>query len=147
MAFRLGLDCKLYRNTGTYETPVWNEVPNIRDNELALDKDEADVSTRGGGGWEQVVASLKKGSVEFDMVWDTADDDFLAFLTAFLDNSTIEIAAMDGGIAVVGSQGLRATCMVTKCSRKEELKNAVMASVAIKPTYAANAPEWMEIEA
>lgn len=29
MSVRLGLDAKLYRNTGTFASPVWNEIANV----------------------------------------------------------------------------------------------------------------------
>jgi hypothetical protein len=74
MAVKLGLDAKLYRNTGTYAAPVWNEIKNVKDVTLNLEAGEADVTTRGNNGWRATVATLKDGSIEFEMVWDSADD-------------------------------------------------------------------------
>jgi hypothetical protein len=145
MAVKLGLDAKLYRNTGTYSSPTWNDIPNVKDVTLNLEAGEADVTTRGNNGWRATVATLKDGSIEFDMVWDTADTDFAAIRDAFLNRTAIEFAVMDGDITVVGSQGLRATCMVTKFSRSEPLEEAIMVSVTIKPTYSANAPSWLVV--
>jgi hypothetical protein len=67
MGVRLGLDAKLYRNTGTYAAPVWNEVKNVKDLTLNLEAGEADVTTRGNNGWRATLATLKDGSVEFEM--------------------------------------------------------------------------------
>jgi hypothetical protein len=145
MAVKLGLDAKLYRNTGTYSSPTWNDIPNVKDVTLNLEAGEADVTTRGNNGWRATVATLKDGSIEFDMVWDTADTDFAAIRDAFLNRTAIEFAVMDGNITVAGSQGLRATCMVTKFSRSEPLEQAIMVSVTIKPTYSANAPSWLVV--
>jgi len=52
---------------------------------------------------------------------------------------------MDGDIATAGSQGLRATCMVTNFSRNEPLEEAVTVSVTVKPTYSVNPPVWMVV--
>lgn len=145
MPAKLGLDAKLYRNTGTYATPTWNEIPNVRDLTLSLEAGEADVTTRGNNGWRASVATLKDGSIEFEMVWDTADDDFAAIRDAFLNNTSIELAVMDGPITQSGSQGLRATCMITGFSRNEALEEAITVSVTAKPTYAANPPTWMTV--
>jgi hypothetical protein len=79
------------------------------------------VTTRGNAGWRATVATLKDGSIEFEMVWDTADDDFGAIRDTFLNRASMEFAVMDGDITVTGSQGLRATCMVTNFSRNEAL--------------------------
>jgi len=142
MAVKLGLDAKLYRNTGTHGSPAWNEVTKVRDVTLSLEAGEADVTTRGNNGWRATVATLKDASVEFDMVWDTADDDFGAIRDAFLNRAAIEFAVMDGDIAAAGSQGLRATCMVTNFSRNESLEEAITVSVTVKPTFSTTAPTW-----
>jgi len=145
MGVKLGMDAKLYRNTGTYATPTWNEVLNVKDVTLNLEAGEADVTTRGNAGWRANIATLKDASLEFEMVWDTADDDFTALRTAFLSNGSVEFAVMDGDITTTGSQGLRATMSITNFSRSEPLEEAIKVSVTAKPTYAANAPEWMTI--
>src|SRR5262245_14248861 len=145
MAVKLELEAKLYRNTGSVGTPTWNEIINVKDLTLNLEAGEADVTTRGNNGWRATVATLKDGSIEFEMVWDTADDDFATIRDAFLNRSSVEFAVMDGDIAAAGSQGLRATCMVTNFSRNEPLEEAISVSVTVKPTYAATAPEWMTV--
>jgi hypothetical protein len=145
MAVKLGLDAKLYRNAGTHASPVWNEIRNVKDVTLNLEAGEADVTTRGNAGWKATVATLKDGSIEFEMVWDTADDDFGAIRDTFLNRGAMEFAVMDGDITVAGSQGLRATCMVTNFSRNEALEEAITVSVTVKPTYAANPPSWIVV--
>jgi len=103
MAVKLGLDARLYRNTGTIPAPVWNDVKNVKDVTLNLEAGEADVTTRGNAGWKATVATLKDGSIEFEMVWDTADDDFAAIRDTFVNWASIELAVMDGDIAASGS--------------------------------------------
>ena len=143
MGVKLGLDAKLYRNTATYASPTWNEVKNVKDVTLNLEAGSADVTTRGNGGWRANIATLKDASLEFEMVWDTADDDFTAIRTAFLTNAAIEFAVLDGPVATSGSQGLRASMAITNFSRAEPLEEAIKVSVTAKPTYATNPPEWM----
>ena len=145
MGVKLGMDAKLYRNSGSYETPTWNEVTNVKDVTLNLEAGEADVTTRGNAGWRANIATLKDASLEFEMVWDTADDDFTAVRQAFLSNGSVEFAVLDGDIETTGSQGLRATMAITNFSRSEPLEEAIQVSVTAKPTYADNPPEWMSI--
>jgi hypothetical protein len=143
MSVRLGLDARLYRNIGTYATPVWNEVKNVRDVTLNLEAGEADVTTRGNAGWRATVATLKDASIEFEMVWDSDDDDFEVIRDVFLNRGAMEFAVMDGDITTSGSQGLRATCMVTNFSRNESLEEAITVSVTVKPRYTiAPPPSW-----
>ncbi len=145
MGVRLGLDAKLFRNSADYATPTWVELTNVKDVTLNLEKGEADVTTRGNNGWRATVGTLKDGSIEFEMVWDTADAGFTAIKDAWFGGTAIEFAVMDGGITVAGSQGLRASFSVLKFSRNEPLEEALTVSVTIKPTYAEHAPEWMTV--
>jgi hypothetical protein len=145
MPLTFGYQAKLYRNTGTYGTPAWNEVPNVRDVTMSLTVEEDDVTTRGGNGWKQNAATLKDASVDFEMIYDKTDPDFTAFKDAFLNSTAIDVAVMDGDITVTGNQGLRAEMMVTKFDRMENLTQALKVSVTIKPTYSSNAPTWYTV--
>lgn len=143
MAVKLGLDGKTYRNTGTYATPIWNEVKNIKDLKLPIEKGSADVTTRLNNGWGADKATLKRASIDFQMVDDPLDDDIIALTTAFFAGTTVEFAILDGDIVTAGTQGLRATMDIFKFERTEGLEEAMMFDVTIKPTFAANAPAWV----
>ena len=144
MAIKLGMNAKLYRNSATYASPAWAEMPNAKDVTLNLETGEADVSTRGNNGWRAILATLKEGSIEFESIWDTADEGFAALRQAYFNNTAIEMAVMDGDITETGSDGLRASMSVTNFTRNEPLEEAITASITLKPTYSANPPEWME---
>lgn len=139
MSTRLGLDAKLYRNTGL----AWEEISNVKDVTLSLEKGEADVTTRANAGWRATVGTLKDASIEFQMVWDTADAGFTAIQQAFFNNTPIEVAVMSGPIDVSDSEGLQATCDVLSFTRNEALEEALMVDVTLKPTYSATAPQWI----
>lgn len=145
MGIRRGMDGKLYRNTGTYAAPVWQEIGNVKDLTLNLEKGEADVTTRQNAGWRATVATLKEGSIEFSMIWDTSDPGFAAIKDAWFSNSPLEMAVLDGPVTQPGSQGLRASFAVIKFGREENLEEAMNVPVSLKPTYAANPPEWMVV--
>ncbi len=145
MTIKLGMEAKLYRNNGDFATPDWVEMQNVKDLTLNLEAGEADVTTRGNAGWRATIATLKDGSIEFEMVWDTEDANFTAIKDAFFGNTTVEFAVMDGDVTTTGSQGLRAEMSITGFSRSEALEEAIMVSVTAKPTYSANPPEWMTV--
>jgi hypothetical protein len=142
MAVVIGKDAKLYRNTATWDSPTWNEIENCKDATLNLESGEADVTTRGSD-WRQTEPSLKEGTTEFEMIWDTDDDDFTAIRTAWQNGSTIEMAVMDGDITVAGSEGLRADFKITNFTRSEPLEEALTASVTAKPARTTNTPTWL----
>lgn len=144
MAIRLGMEAKLYYKLGGVGgAGSWEELTNVKDVTLNLETGEADVTTRGNAGWRATVGTLREGSIEFEMVWDTADAGFTAIKDAYFDNSKIGFAVMDGDIGTPGSQGLQADFSITNFSRKEALEEAIMVSVTAKPTYSTTAPEWV----
>jgi len=139
-----GLDCKAYRNTGTSETPTWDLIECIEDLSIGLDHSSEDVSTRGGGGWKQERLTLKEGSVDVGLLYDTEDDDFQELLDAYFDESKIEVALMDGPIATAGSQGLRATVQVKSMPLEQPLAGVVKAAATLVITRGTT-PAWMTV--
>jgi len=146
MSIKLGMEAKLYYKTGGVGgVGDWTELGNVRDLTLNLETGEADVTRRANAGWRATVATLKDGSIEFEMVWDTADAGFAAVKDAYFNNTAIGFAVMDGDIETVGSQGLQADFSITNFSRNEPLEEAVTVSVTAKPTYSTTAPAWVTI--
>jgi predicted secreted protein len=149
MAHVLSQNAKLYRNTGTYATPTWDLIGNVKDLTLSLEKDETDVTTRASGGWKEFVDGMKDATVEFGMLWDNADADFTAIKDAFVNNTALECAIMDGiitGAGSTGNQGLRAHFMVKSFTRNENLGEALMVDVSLRPVKNANAaPSWYTV--
>jgi len=140
------MDAKLYcKIGGVGGSGSWLELTNVKDVTLNLETGEADVTTRGNAGWRATVGTLKEGSVEFEMVWDTEDAGFSAIKDAYFDNAKIGFAVMDGDIAASGSQGLQADFSITNFSRKEPLEEALAVSVTAKPTYSDTAPQWVTV--
>ena len=149
--FVLGKDCKLYFGdvpldgvTETAATMDWTELDNALDVNLNLSTGEADITTRANNGWKATAATLKEGSVEFEMLWKPTDAGFAAIIAAWLAGSEIPIAALDGAITVEGKKGLVSNCTVTNFSRSEPLEEAVKASVTLKPS---SFTEWYTVPA
>jgi predicted secreted protein len=147
MAHVLAEDAKLYYNTGTYASPTWTEICNVKDLTLSLEKDEIDVTTRCSGGFKEYADGLLDANVTFNMLYDPADAAFTALQSAFFAKTAIEFAVMDGVLPPASgntSQGLRATCMIKSFSRSESLGEALMTDVAIRPVVNDDAaPAWM----
>lgn len=143
MAHVLSENAKLYYNTGTYAAPVWSLINNVKDLTLSLEKDEVDVTTRGSGGFKEYVDGLIDASIEWGMLWDTADTAFTAMQTAFFAKTAVELLIVDGVYSTTGAQGLRATCMVKSFSRGENLGEALTVDLSARPVKNANAaPTW-----
>jgi len=140
MAIKLGMEATLnYKVGGQGGAGAWLELTNTKDVTLSLEAGEADVTTRANSGWRATVATLKEASVEFDMVWDTADAGFDAIKDAYLTNDIIGFQVLDGDTG----EGLQADFMITSFSRSEALEEAITVSVTAKVTYSTTPPSWI----
>jgi hypothetical protein len=149
MAFKLGMHAVMYiadtlldGSTNTPDAATWTEQSNVKDLTLNLETGEADATTRGNNGWRATLATLKEGSIEFEMLWDSADSGFTAIKDAWLNSTEIAMAAMDGDIQTSGNQGLASNFTVTNFSRNEPLEEAITVNVTVKPS---SQTDWYEV--
>lgn len=144
---RLGLEAVLYVNTGSYGSPTLVKVDNVKDLTLSLEKNTADVTTRGNNGWRAMLGVLKDATVDFGMVWNTSDPNFVlirnAFLATTLAAQTLEFFVLSADVDEADCEGLRASFMVEKFVKNEQLEEAQNVDVSIRPTYATVAPQWV----
>lgn len=142
-AATVGFNCHAYYNAGSYSSPTWTEILPIKDLTLPQTDDDAESSSREGGGSKESEPGLRDNGVEYDMVYNQSDSAFAAHQTAYLARTTIELLVLDGLQSTSGSQGLRVTTKVSKFTRKEDLGGVVMTEVSAKPAKNANAaPAW-----
>ena len=159
MAAVLGLDAKLYARVlsdqykltpCSYDTAQseWVELTNVRDVTLDMTKGDADVTTRSNSGWKATIGTLKDGTIDFEMIWDGADNGFKIMKTAFLENKTVALLVMDGpknNDPNGSAQGLMVNCSITKFTRPEPLEDALKAQITARPTYVTGKPPvWVE---
>ena len=138
MAIKLGLDAKLFRGTAGTQGNI--EVTNVKDVSLSLESGEADVTTRKATGWKLSVATLKEASLEITILYDTEDEDFLAFKEAYFSNTPISLFVTDGDTT---AHGLDADFSVTGFTVDQPLEEAVTVKVTAKPTASDRAPVWV----
>lgn len=148
MAIVLGLDAQLgYDVTGLSGGETFVLATNIRDLSLNMDKATDDVSVRGGNGFRQTVGTLRDGTVEFQMVYDTTDAAFTAFHNAFFINANrvIGLFVADGVLATPGTQGLKGDFMVTGFSVTQNLEEASKVDVTCQLTFSTFVPVWFTV--
>ncbi len=136
----LGVDAKLYYDSaGMSENPTWTELTNVTNVTLTLEKDTTDVTTRAAEGWRQEMGTLKNARVEFTMVWDGNDAGFQAIRSAYLNNTNIALAVLDGDVSGDG-EGIMGDFQITGFTREEPIDGALTASVTAVPAYNSDYP-------
>lgn len=140
MAVPTGLDCKLYRNAGTYGSPTWTLIAAVKDVTRNAETNEGDGKSRIST-FVKRVRGLKKISIDFDLVKDSVDAaNYTALRAAWLARSTIEFAVATGLIATAGTHYVRMSGIVKKFSESQPLEDAVVASCSVSLTQSANDP-------
>jgi predicted secreted protein len=139
---KLGMRARVYRNTGTYTMPVWNEMEYVKDVKLNLSTTEVDVTTRNNNGWRAVVPTLKDVSVDLTLVLYDESDDYVVLRDAYLNGTSIDMMVLDGPVTQPGSQGPRAAFHVMSFSRNEGIGDAITIEVSLKPTLSSQPPIW-----
>ena len=147
--FILGMDAKLYYGAAVLESADaslgdWTELDILTDVTLNLTTGEADITTRANNGWKGTAATLKDGSIDFEIVYKADDAGFEKLETAWDTKAEVAIAAMDGDITVVGKRGLTGNFTVTNFTRTEPLEEAIKYAVTLKPS---SYTDWYEVEA
>ena len=141
--FVLGMNAGLYQGpAGETDPTLMDEVDNVRDVNLSLEAGEADITTRANGGWEATAPTLRKCTVEFQMVWRPGDSVFEDIKTAFLTAGTVAMAILDQKVTIPGAQGPLGDFSITNFTRNEELTEAIVADVTAK---LARFEEWHEV--
>lgn len=135
---KLGRNCSINRNTGTYAVPVWSPMILVKDATFNLDATEADASVRGSGGYALTVATLLNASIEFEIVEDVADANWIAMSAAFNGATTLECTVLNGPASVAGNTGLRAHWAILTFNRNEQLTGLVTRNVTMKPAWPAD---------
>jgi hypothetical protein len=138
MAVVLGLNAKLYRNSGPWGTPVWNEITDAIDVTATLDKGEAEVKRRGGQ-YRLHLLHLKEITIDFEMLHDTATDDYQILRDAYFSNTVLDILVLDGPSTGPGCSGVRAECGVKTFTSNQPLEEVLTDTVQLRPAPTANA--------
>jgi len=130
----LGMDAKLYYNSGTYATPSWEEITVTRDVTVNNTRAEADVTTRGNDGWRAIRGTLKDMDVSFQMLQAPDDPAYSYMNLAYLDGTIVDLAVADGDIAQTGTHYWRLQSSITQFSETQPLEEAVTVDVTARPT-------------
>ena len=146
-SFKLGMYAKLYfgpngteldsvedQTGATAALATMTELGNVKDLTLNCETGESDITTRSNKGWEATAATLKKCTVDFEMVYkpDGGDVGFTAIRNAWLNSTEIPLAPLTDAHDTTGAEGPIGNYTITNFSRKESLTEAITVAVTAK---------------
>lgn len=141
---KLGLDCKLYRNTASWASPTWDLVDCV-DVTVNLDRNAVAAPSRASA-WNKYLPGLKNMSLDVKLNADPADTDQAALQAAYEAGTVIGMAVADGAIATSGTKYLKGDYIVTKFQRGEPLEGVVPIDVTLQPAASSvNDPTFVTV--
>lgn len=134
---RLGINCKLYRNTGTYGSPTWTAIDDINDCTVNSAWDFADASTRASR-----LKSMMKTQMDLNITGKVrvslTGTAYLALAAAHIADSVIDFLVLDGTNATDGVTGYRFDGQVAFDSEDQSLGAVEFQDFKIVPSPSAN---------
>lgn len=135
--FSLGMNAKLYQaasaaDPSTLDPATMTEMDNVTNVNLSMEANEANTTTRANQGWESTSPTLRRATLEFEMMFKPGDVQCQAIRNAYLSNGTLAFAALTGPLDESGNEGPVGNWSITNFSRSEELEEAVKYNVTAK---------------
>lgn len=136
-AYQLSRRAKSYWNAGTYASPVWTLITNLRDETVDGATTNVDVSVRDVD--DTLTAPVGHDyTVTGQQVKNRANAFYLVMEAAYDALTPIEILTLDGPVGTTGSRGLRATYAVTKFTENRAYTDIQLIDFELKPTLTEN---------
>jgi hypothetical protein len=134
MSMKLGKDAVGYYHAtaGTALSGMSLMLSGVRDVQLSMGAGAAKTSTRGGGGWETELPTLRTLSVTCKIPLDPTDAGYIVLMTAFTTGALIAGAFLTDAKSVAGAEGPVGSFSVTKFDRGEPLDGVLEMDVELK---------------
>lgn len=131
---KIGPKCAVYRNTGTYGSPTWTAITNVRDAQVAIPWDLVEASIR-----DTRVRLYHPTQIDFAVSLtvrcDDADAGYQALLGAAQEGTTIDMMILDGLVSVEGSAGVRSHFHVSMTGQPQGIGDVLYATFDLKPGF------------
>lgn len=132
---KAGINARVYRNTGTYGSPVWAAIDMVRGASPSFAWDMVDASIRGtpaklyGKGQVDLMVSL-------DVRADDLDAGYQALWDAAMDQDTVmDLLILNGLVTVEGSLGVRSEFLVNLAGDSQGAGDLIYTTFELKPSW------------
>lgn len=153
MGAKTGHDMVLVRNSGTVETPVWEEISaigdvNVSDWSIAV----GDLKHRGSDYVKGLPGLFQRINIDFNLIHGLDPDNFEAMRLQFLGRTPCQYAVLDGDIEDAGTEGLIIPALIVNFPWNQPLEDVSDHAVQLTTGLMFNAlsaevdPEWLVVE-
>lgn len=129
---KLGVKCKVYRNSSLFATPDWEENKRISDATYTETPDEGIADDRGSR-VHQFEPTMYAIEVSGKMRVDPDDAEYIAFRDAAAQDLGLDLLILDGPNTEVGVEGCRGWFKVFGWGEPQELTTVLYRDFTLKP--------------
>lgn len=146
--FSLGPKAKLYRNTGSYGSPVWASLDLVSDLSAKGNWDMAEGTTRSSRG-KVYGKTLLDIEVSGKVREDLTDAGYLLLARQLNSDTALDMLVLDGPSTTTGQRGFRAWWHVSADEQDQGLGVVVFDAFTLKPAIPTdgNYPQSVEVVA
>jgi hypothetical protein len=138
-AVKRGYNGKLYYNSGSYGSPTWIEIQNIKEAKVTAAFDKYDATTRQGAGVKQYAPTLFDPMFSAKIRSDETDTSgYIPLETAFYGRAVLDVLFLDGARTLNGSRGLRMDVCVFKWDEDQDNDAVDFRDFELAPTVSSN---------
>lgn len=134
---KLGIKCKIYRNTATYGSPTWAEITLIGDASVSPVWDEAAGDVRGSR-VKSVAKTLMGLEVSARVRVSNDDAGYEALNDALHSDTPLDLLVLNGPNNEEGVRGYRADWHVMQAPQDQALGAVLFDDLILKPAISAN---------
>jgi hypothetical protein len=133
-AVKLAIKAKIYRNTGTFASPTWVAINNVRDANMGAAWDKGDAAVRATR--VKIYAPTQVDLAANCVVrCDDADAGYGALDDASISSATLDLLILDGPITVEGTRGWRGAFHISNTGQDQSIGSVLYKNFDIFPGF------------
>ncbi len=133
----VGLNQKLYLNTGTFGSPTWTLITIAQDVDLGLETDKSEVKSRASQ-FKLTLPAFGMGPLTFGLLGDTSVTIFNTLRGNYMNRTVTHLAVSDQLIAASGAVYFSGEFYIYKFPLSQKLEEAEDVNVEADLAYSAN---------
>lgn len=143
----LGINAKLYRNSATFGSPTWVEMPRVSDVSVDVNWNRAVNATRGSV-FERGGKTTAKLQLTFKHEEDLTDVAFLAIIAALNSQSgMMDLLALNASNSTNGAAGYRGEFDIADMKESQGIQDVLIYDVTALPQATGNALQSASVAA
>jgi hypothetical protein len=140
----LAINAKVYRNTATWGTPTWVEVPELENVSVDPRYVESASNSRDSP-FERIAATMVVVSVSARLKSKPGNTNYEALMDAFALRTVVDLLILDAASTTVGARGIRGDCYLTAAGSDQSITNRLYQALEIRLADTDNLPKFAAV--